>query len=104
MPMAGFKVVLLSSFDGNLWDNGQLDTSFFFDAAADDDQRKALVAIFTGQAGGWMTQFVTEHVRAVKGLEFADISVEIDSSLERWSVKVEDKVEASGVPLGPDAQ
>jgi len=98
-PMAGLKVVLLANFDGNLWDGGKLDTGVFLDAAADDDQRRALAAIFTGQAGSWMAQFVPEHVRELKGVEFADISVEVDKSLECWSVKVADKVNASGVPL-----
>jgi hypothetical protein len=98
-PMAGLNVVLLSNFDGNLWEGGQLDTGVFLDAAGDEDQRAALAAIFTGQAGGWMTQFVPTHVREVKGVEFAEIKVEIDKSLERWSVKVPGKVDASGVPL-----
>ncbi|WP_081247590.1 DUF1326 domain-containing protein [Variovorax paradoxus] len=102
VAMAGLKVVLLSAFDGNLWDGGMLDTGIFFDAAANEEQRKALVAIFTGQAGGWMTQFVPTHVRDVRGVEFADISIEVDHALEHWSVKVEDKVEASGKPMsGP---
>ena len=101
-PMAGLKVVLLSSFTGNLWDGARLETGVFFDGAANEDQRRALVAIFTGQAGGWMAQFVPAKVSAVRGIEFADISVEIDGSLERWSVTVGDKVDASGVALsGP---
>src|SRR4029077_2912117 len=45
---------------------------------------------------------VLPSLREIKGVDFADISVEVDSSLERWSVKVADMVEASGVPLrGP---
>jgi hypothetical protein len=41
-------------------------------------------------------------MREIKGFDFADISVEVDSSLERWSVKGADMVDASGVPLrGP---
>jgi hypothetical protein len=101
-PMAGLKVVLLSGFTGNLWDGAKLETGVFFDEAANEDQRRALVAIFTGQAGGWMTQFVPAKVSAVRGVEFANISVEIDGSLEHWSVTVGDKVDASGVALsGP---
>ncbi|CAB3720357.1 hypothetical protein R8871_04792 [Paraburkholderia graminis C4D1M] len=94
--MAGLKVVLIAGFTGNLWDGAMLNPGVFFDAAADEDQRQALVAIFTGQAGGWMKQFVPTHVSGIKGVEFANISVEVDSALERWSVAVEDKVEASG--------
>jgi hypothetical protein len=41
-------------------------------------------------------------LRELKGVEFAEISIEVDGSLERWSVKVADMVDASGVPLkGP---
>jgi hypothetical protein len=98
-PMAGLKVVLLAGFDGNLWDGGELDCGFFFDAAADEAQRQALVAIFTGQVGGWMAQFVPAHVREVKGVEFAAITVEVEPTLERWSVRVSDKVDASGTTL-----
>lgn len=102
-PLAGLKVVILSSLTGNVWEGSQLDAGVFFDAAADDAQRQALVAIFTGKVGGWMAQFMPS-VREVKGVDFADISVEIDSSLERWSVKVADKIDASGVALtGPTA-
>ncbi|MFK3796397.1 MULTISPECIES: DUF1326 domain-containing protein [unclassified Pseudomonas] len=101
-PMAGLKVVLLANFTGNLWDGAWLDCGFFFDATGDEAQRAAMVAIFTGQVGGWMTQFVPTHVRDVRGVEFADISVDIESTLEHWRVTVEDKVEASGKAMsGP---
>lgn len=104
-PMAGLNVVLVANFDGNLWDNGKLATGIYLDAAGDADQRKALMSIFTGQVGGWMAQFVPMHVGELKGVEFADVTVEIDRSLERWSVKVPGKIDASGVPLmgGPTA-
>jgi hypothetical protein len=100
--LAGLKVVLLAGFDGNLWADAKLVPGFFFDAAADEAQRMAMVSIFTGQAGGWMGEFVPAKVSGVKGVEFANISVDVDSSLERWSVAVEDKVEASGEAMsGP---
>lgn len=88
-PMAGLHVVLLAGFDGNLWGGAMLDCGFFFDARANEIQRAALVNIFTGKAGSWMSQFVPTHVRQVNGVEFADIAVEIDSKLERWSVKID---------------
>jgi len=101
-PMAGLHVVLLAGFDGNLWGGAMLDCGFFFDARANEIQRAALVNIFTGKAGSWMSQFVPTHVRQVNGVEFADIAVEIDSKLERWSVKIDDRVDASGTPMyGP---
>mgnify|MGYP005814773821 CR=1 FL=1 len=102
-PMKGLKVVLLANLTGNVWDGAKLDAGVFFDAAANSNQREALEAIFTGKAGGWMKQFMPV-VREVKGVEYADIAIEVDSSLERWSVTVSDKVEASGVALsGPTA-
>jgi hypothetical protein len=96
--MAGLNIVLLSGFDGNYWTETKIDCGLFFDAKANDEQREALIAIFSGQAGGWMSEFVPAHVRGVNGVEFADIQVEIDSKLERWSVKIDDRVDASGVP------
>ena len=102
-PMAGLKVVMLANLTGNVWDGSKLDAGVFFDAAADADQRRALEAIFTGKAGGWMKQFMPA-VREVKGVEYADISVDVDNALERWSVAVADKVDASGIALtGPTA-
>lgn len=101
-PMAGLNIVLLSGFDGNLWADTKIDCGFFFDAAADEEQRDALVKIFTGQAGSWMSQFVPAHVKGVNGIEFAEIKLEIQDNLERWSVKVDDRVEAGGAPMsGP---
>jgi hypothetical protein len=101
-PMAGLNVVLLSGFDGNLWADTKIDCGFFFDAAADDEQRDALVKIFTGQVGGWMSQFVPAHVKGVTGIEFAEIELEIDDDLERWHVRVDERVEAGGSPMrGP---
>ena len=102
ISLAGLKVVLLANFTGNLWDGAWLDCGFFFDAEANEQQRDAMVKIFTGQAGGWMTQFVPTHVKEVRGVEFANISVNVESTLERWDVKVEDKVEVSGKAMyGP---
>jgi len=101
-PMEGLFVVLLSAFDGNLWGDTKIDCGFFFDARADEAQRNALVTIFTGQAGSWMSQFVPAHVKGVNGIEFADIEVKIGDKLEQWSVRVGDRVDASGGPMsGP---
>jgi len=50
-----------------------------------------------------MKQFMPV-VRTVRGVEFADISIEIDSALEHWRVAIPQKVDASGVALtGPTA-
>ncbi|MBV8625489.1 MAG: DUF1326 domain-containing protein [Herbaspirillum sp.] len=101
-PMAGLRIVLLANFTGNLWNGAQLDAGIFLDARADEIQRDALVKIFTGQVGGWMAEFVPAKVRDLRAVEFADITVDIESTLERWRVTVDDRVEASGMPLyGP---
>jgi hypothetical protein len=101
-PMAGLRIVLLANFTGNLWDGAQLAAGIFLDASANEAQRAALVAIFTGQVGGWMAEFVPQKVREVRGVEFADITVDISDTLERWYVSVDDRVEASGRPMyGP---
>ena len=101
VSMNDLKVVMLASLVGNVWDGAKLDACVFFDAAANPEQQQALEMIFTGKAGGWMKQFMPS-VRDVKGVEFADISVEIDKGLQHWKVEIPGKVDASGVPLtGP---
>lgn len=102
-PLDGLKVVMLASLVGNVWEGARLDACVFFDAAGDTAQRLALQRIFTGQAGGWMKQFMPV-VRTVRGVAFADIRIEIDDALEHWSVDIPQTVEASGVALtGPTA-
>jgi len=101
--MTGLKVVIVAGFEGNVWAGEKIDAGVIFDAAASPEQREALQSIFTGQAGGWMTQFIPV-VKTIKGVEFADISVEVDEALENWRVAVPDMVRASGEALtGPTA-
>jgi hypothetical protein len=102
-PMDGLKVVILASLVGNVWARAKLDAGVIFDASADDRQRRGLELIFTGKAGGWMGQF-TQTIRTVTGVAYADISVEVDRSLQRWHVAVPDLVDAGGIALtGPTA-
>ena len=102
--MAGLSVAMLFSLHGNAWDGGEADVGIFFDAAADEGQREGLQKIFTGQAGGWMNQFVSSLVRDVKGAEFANITINIEDNLEHWSVEIPDVMNASGEALtGPTA-
>jgi hypothetical protein len=52
----GLNVLGLASFKGNIW-AGEGTTKIdlgFFDEAANEKQREALIMIFTGQAGGFM--------------------------------------------------
>lgn len=101
--MEGLKVVVVGGFTGNVWAGDKMDAGVFFDAAADPAQRRALKMIFTGQAGGWMKQFIPV-VRTLKGVEFADIAVEVEESLEHWRVEIPDVLRAGGEALtGPTA-
>ena len=100
--MAGLNVVILFTLYGAAWSGGDIDVGLFFDSAANEGQRNGLQMIFTGQAGGWMTQFVPAVVREVKGVEFAEISVKVDEKLEHWNVEIPNVVNASGEALsGP---
>src|SRR4051794_41938568 len=55
VTLDGLNVVMVGSFEGNLW-TGEAKNSaagFFLHERADERQREALQAIFAGQAGGW---------------------------------------------------
>jgi hypothetical protein len=55
VSLDGLNVVMVGSFEGNLW-TGEAKNSFagfFIDERADERQREALQMIFGGQAGGW---------------------------------------------------
>lgn len=102
--LAGLKVVFIISFTGNSWDGAKIDVGVFFDAAADSTQRKALELIFTGQAGGWMGEYIPPILGTLRGVELADITVEIDDSLEHWRVEIPEVLRAGGEALtGPTA-
>lgn len=100
--MAGLNVVILFTLHGNAWGGGDIDVGIYFDASANQAQREGLQMIFTGQAGGWMATFVPATVRDVKGIEFANITVNIEENLEYWNVEVPGVMTASGEALsGP---
>ena len=101
--LAGLGAVLVGGFTGNVWAGDKIAAGLILDSAADEDQRRALELIFTGQAGGWMSQF-SSVIGDFRGIEFADISVDVDESLERWSAEIPDRLRASGEALtGPTA-
>ena len=102
--MEGLNVVIIAGFTGSIWHGDKLDAGVFFDAAGNPAQRRALELIFTGQAGGWMKQFIPPILRSLKGVEFANISVDVDESLEHWSVEIPQLLRAEGAALtGPTA-
>ncbi len=101
--LEGLKVVLIGAFTGNLWTGDKADAAVFFDASADEAQREALRMIFTGAAGGWMKQFFPA-IGTLRGVEFADITVEVEETLEHWRVEIPEVMRASGEALtGPTA-
>ncbi|MBA8823344.1 hypothetical protein FHX42_000673 [Saccharopolyspora lacisalsi] len=93
----GLNVVMLASFTGNVWSGEHTDpyAAVFVDEHADDDQRGALRAVFSGDAGGWPARFGEMFRPEMRGMEFAPIEATIDDELATWSVRVPDRAEAT---------
>src|SRR5262245_19173369 len=74
----GLNLIALGGFEGNLWtdENVKARMGFFIDERADAQQREALQAIFTGQAGGWPAGFASK-IGEKRGLEFVPITFEV---------------------------
>ena len=104
IALDGLNVVMVGSFEGNIW-AGEAKNSiagFFVDERADDRQREGIQTIFSGQAGGWPATFATLTETEVRGLEFAPINFELADDLSRWSVEVPGKARGSAEALtGP---
>ena len=100
----GLNVVMVGSFEGNIWTDEARNSAagFFLDERADERQREALQTIFAGQAGGWPATFATLVETDVRGLEFAPIDFEIADDLAHWRVEVPGKARGSAEALiGP---
>jgi hypothetical protein len=87
----GLNVVALATFDGNIWAGAKADMAMFVDERADERQREALQAIWSGQAGGWPGDF-SAMIENVRGMEFARIDFEIDEDLGSWRVEIPGKL------------
>jgi hypothetical protein len=88
----GFNLLALGAFEGNLWaGEAKAVMGFFVDARADEAQRGALQTIFGGQAGGWPAAFAA-NIGEMRGVDFAPITIEIDSDLARWRAEVAGQV------------
>jgi hypothetical protein len=89
-------------FDGNLWaGEGKMTLGLFFDERAIDQQREALQAVFTGQAGGFMAN-LAKMVGELRGPEFVPISFAVADDLAYWRAEIPGKVKASASALsGP---
>jgi hypothetical protein len=104
VTLEGLNVVMVGSFEGNLWTGEARNSAagFFLDERADERQRAALQTIFSGQAGGWPATFATLVETEIRGLEFAPIDFEIADDLAHWRVEVPGKVRGSAEALtGP---
>lgn len=54
----GLNALAIGAFEGNIWaGNTKVDLGLFFDERADEKQREALQMIFSGKAGGFMSEF-----------------------------------------------
>jgi hypothetical protein len=83
----GLNMVALATFEGNIWGGAKADMAMFVDERADEGQREALQAIWSGQAGGWPGAF-SEMIGNVRGMDFARIDFEIDDDLGSWRVEI----------------
>jgi hypothetical protein len=104
VALDGLNVVGVGSFEGNIW-TGEANPAmgFFIDERADDRQRAALEAIWSGQAGGWPAGFA-QLIADVRGFEAAPITFEIADDLGSWRVEVPGKARGSAEALtGPTA-
>jgi hypothetical protein len=98
----GLNVIMVGGFKGNIW-AGQTKATmgFFFDERANEKQREALVAIFTGKAGGFIGEF-TKLFGEIRGTEFVPINFEIAPDLAYWSAEIPGRIGAKGGALtGP---
>jgi hypothetical protein len=105
VPLAGLNLVLLGTFEGNIW-AGQatgLKLGLFLDSRANVRQQEALQMIFGGQAGGVPAQLsAIWGAPEMLGMEVVPIEFEVASDLAFWRAEVPGKVVARAEALtGP---
>jgi len=111
VPLAGLNLVLVVTFEGNLW-AGQatgLKLGLFLDTRANARQQEALQTIFSGQAGGVPARLSTIWgAPDLLGMEVVPIEFEVASDLAFWRAEVPGKVvaraEALTGPMTPPGQ
>ncbi len=84
------SVVALGEFEGNAWEPGRsamVDLMLCIDERGDEEQRDALVQIFTGQAGGWPATFAT-LVRELRAIEYAAVTWDAAEDLAYWRAEI----------------
>lgn len=100
------NVIAVVVIEGNPWEKeGPVSMGVFLDERANANQREALQAVFSGEAGGWMGMF-SELVTEVRGTEFVPIHFEVSDDLAHWQVEIPGKLktysEALGGPTTPE--
>jgi hypothetical protein len=98
----GLNALFLGYFKGNIWaGETKASMAFFFDQRANEKQREALQMIFTGKAGGFMSEFA-KLVGENRGVSFAPIEFEVAKDLAYWRAEIPGKVVAKAEALtGP---
>lgn len=87
--MAGVKFVIVGHTPGNM-SEGNWQVGLIVDSAATDQQRDAVTAIASGQAGGPMAA-LSGLISEFKGVESRQVRIEGNGN--KWSVSVPDMVE-----------
>lgn len=105
VPLTGLSVILLGTFEGDLWAGQAAGLTFglFVDARANAQQQTALQMILSGQAGG-----VPARLSAIwgkpelRGMEVVPIEFEVAGDLASWRAEIPGKVLARAEALtGP---
>lgn len=105
--LSDLSVVALGSFVGNIWAGNATDSymALYIDDRADDSQKEAIQAIWSGQAGGWMAGFA-QLVQEMRGIESAKIDFKVEDDLSSWRVEIpgvlKGEAEALAGPTTPE--
>ena len=95
------SLIVIAQFDGNIWKGeAEVDHGIFIDERADEKQREALLAVFSGQAGGFPAVFAELVGDKLRGVEFVPITFEIADDLAYWRAEIPGRVAARGEALG----
>jgi hypothetical protein len=102
LELDGLNFAAVAYFLGNIWDEStKANMGFFVDERADERQREAMQAIFSGQAGGWPATFA-DKMAEMLGMEMAQIEFEIADDLTHWRAEIPGKFKAAATALeGP---
>lgn len=98
----GLNLLGVSSFRGNIWaGETKAVLGLFIDARASAAQREALETIWSGRGGGFPALFA-ELIGEMRGIEPAEIDIEVAGDLASWRAEIPGKVRASAEALtGP---